>query len=380
MRNAWLTTFATLFCLAGFTATIAVADPATMAMNAKKSAQQDSTKSIWPWSKKAAPAPPAMQPVVGVDRPTAHISATKNPFKYFAAAVSELPIGKGKRNSAPRTTMPPAEERPDVLSLDDKPTGPPSPEFFVYAAQACERQNDIPQARVNLQRALSIWPGHVEVLRAAARMKDRQGNLPLAENLYKQAVTANPQNAGALNDLGLCLARQGKLDASAQVLEQAVQLQPAKPLYRNNAATVLVEMRQDQRALGHLAAVHGAAEANYNLGQLLVERNRGPEAAPYFQAALQQNPAMQPAQDALAKLQGTQPTRVAVTAPAVTPPVTPQADAPAGQLWTPQPSWAIPPQDGYPATAEGPSLGAQGSARPRYLPPVATRPGAAARR
>ena len=60
----------------------------------------------------------------------------------------------------------------------------------------CEQQNDVPQARKNFQKALTMWPGQVEVLRAAARMEDRQGNLPLAENLYQQAVTANPQHAG----------------------------------------------------------------------------------------------------------------------------------------------------------------------------------------
>src|SRR6478609_10342395 len=136
--------------------------------------------------------------------------------------------------------------------------------------------------------------------------------MPLAESLYQQAVTANPQNAAALNDLGLCLAREGKLEPSLQVLEQAIHLQPDKSLFRNNAATVLVEMRQDQRALAHLSAVHNSAEANYNLGQLLIERGRATDAGPYFQAALQQNPGMQQAQEALAKLQGNP---VAVAAP-----------------------------------------------------------------
>src|SRR6185295_3022232 len=106
--------------------------------------------------------------------------------------------------------------------------------------------------------------------RACAQLEDRQGNLPVAEGLYQQAVAANPQNAAALNDLGLCLAREGKLEASLQQIEQAIQLQPDKTLFRNNAATVLVEMRQDQRALAHLAVVHNQADANYNLGQLLV--------------------------------------------------------------------------------------------------------------
>ncbi len=244
MRKAWLTAFTAAFCAAGFVATLAPANPASMAMSKRRPATPESKSSIWPWSKTAAPAP-APPPVVG--RPTEPISATRHPIQYLKATAARMPIGsKGKSASAPRVAMQPAPTKPDAISLST-PTGPPSPEFFIFAAQVCERQGDVPQARSNLQRALTMWPGHVEVLRAAARMEDRQGNLPLAENLYGQAVAANPQHAGALNDLGLCLARQGKLEPSLQTLEQAVQLQPAKALYRNNAATVLVELHQDQR-------------------------------------------------------------------------------------------------------------------------------------
>ena len=213
-------------------------------------------------------------------------------------------------------------------------------------------------------------------------MEDRQANLPLAENLYQQAVTANPGHAGALNDLGLCLARQGKLEPSRQVLEQAVQLQPTKALYRNNAATVLVEMHQDQRALGHLAAVHGAADANYNLGQLLVQRGRAADAGPYFQAALQQNPNLQAAQVALDRLHGKQ-VNVATLPPAAQPsqstqPVVSQLPVQPGPMVAPQQGWQTPPQanNSYPVTARVPGTDASGFSSPRYLPPVATRPNA----
>ncbi len=376
MRNAWLRTFAALFCAAGLAVSSAVADPAMMAMQGRQTAKQDSNWTIWPWSKKASTPAPAPQAAFAPARPTDEISATHHPIKYLKAAVSEMPIGKkGKGASASRMAQSSAPQKPDSISLST-PTGPPSPEFFIYAAQVCEHQGDIPQARINFQRALTMWPGQVEVLRAAARMEDRQGNLPLAENLYQQAVTSNPQHAGALNDLGLCLARQGKLESSVQVLEQAVQLQPSKALYRNNAATVLVEMRQDQRALAHLAAVHGSADANYNIGQLLVQRNRSADAAPYFQAALQQNPNMQPAQEALAKLQGN---KVVVSMPpaAAQPgtPIAPQT-TPVGQPVAPQQAWTTGPQYSYPATAQAPTNGATSSTQPRYLPPVAARPGA----
>jgi tetratricopeptide (TPR) repeat protein len=323
MRKAWTKTFAVALCAANFSASFAVADPASWAMKRQTAAEQ-SNSSIWPWSKSTSSTSP--QPAV-VGRVQEPVSPVRHPIQYLKNATSS----KGKVASSQHPTMPPAEAKADPLSLST-PTGPPTPEFFIFAAQMCERQGDIQQARGNFQRALSMWPGHVEVLRAAARMEDRLGNMPLAENLYAQAANSNPQHAGALNDLGLCLARQGKLQPSVQVLEQAIQLQPTKALYRNNAATVLVEMHQDQRALAHLAAVHAPAEANYNLGQLLVERGRPTDAVPYFQAALQQNPGMQPAQDALAKLQGNRmaaakPRPQAINVPVSAAPTAPPATA-----------------------------------------------------
>jgi tetratricopeptide (TPR) repeat protein len=377
MHKAWLITITAAVCILGLAATAAIADPASMAMTGAAPAPSGTSTSFWPWSRSAAapaapPAAPAAQPVS--PWPSAQVSPWLHPIKYFETSIAEMPIGwKSKGATTTHPVMPPAQAKTDSISLS-VPTGPPSPEFFIFAAQMCERQNDLPQARQNLQRALAMWPGNADVLRAAARMEDRQGNMPLAESLYQRAVASNPQNAAALNDLGLCLAREGKLEPSLQVIEQAVQLQPDKALYRNNAATVLVEMRQDQRALAHLAAVHNLADANYNLGQLLVERGRAADAAPYFQTALQQSPGMHQAQDALAKLQGNQVAGAAPVAPVM---ITPQQVAPVGPNFAPQQqTWPTGPQFGYPATARTPAAGASSYVPPQYFPPVASLPGA----
>jgi tetratricopeptide (TPR) repeat protein len=342
MRNNWLTKMAAAFAAIGTIGSSLQASPAGMAASAPRT----------------APAPvgnadSASTAYADGLRPSARISPTKNPFKYFVAAMSEFPIG-GKTGVSANPLMQPTQSHNDAIALD-KPVGPPTPELFISMAQLAERQGNVQQARGHFGQALSMWPGHVEVLRAAARMEDRLGQLAMAETLYGQAVAANPQHAGALNDLGLCLARQGKLEQSVQVLEQAINLQPDKPLYRNNAATVLIELRQDQRALGHLVAVHGAAEANYNFGQLLVQRGRAAEATPYFQAAVDQNPQLQSAHVALAKLRGT---------------AEPQATTPAAARQT-QPAG---PQFYYPATARSPEPGASTYVPPTYYAPTGTAP------
>lgn len=303
-------------------------------------------------------------------RPSAAISPWRNPVKYLSASVSELPIGWGKNKSA-NPVMAPAKYD-DSIALD-KPVGPPTPQLLISTAQLSESRGDVVQARAAYQQALNMWPGNVEVLRAAARMEDRLGQMSVAESLYNQAVAANPGHAGALNDLGLCLARQGKLEASVQAIEQAVQLQPEKPLYRNNAATVLVEMREDHRALAHLAAVHSSADANYNFGQLLVQRGRASDAGPYFQAAIDQNPQMQHAHVALAKVRGEQTPVAAYDGPMTTT----QPQAPVAQPGAPSYVPQNGPQFTYPTTATAPGFNTSTNNMPtRFLPPVATRPGA----
>jgi tetratricopeptide (TPR) repeat protein len=380
-----LVSSAVWFLAVGVTAGGVNASPVSMSNGSFSQPAASSTNSTswWEfWKTSPAPAPTAWP-----NSPTATTNTPPSPLWHpidYASAKWH-----GNAPAKPVAHVTPTFH--DSIALNNA-AGPPTPELFIAMAQLAERQGNVPEARHQLQHALSMWPNDVELLRAAARMEDRAGNLPIAETLYQRAVTANPQNAGALNDFGLCLAREGKLEQSAQTLEQAVYIQPDKALYRNNAATVLVEMRQDQRALAHLSAAHAPAEANYDLGQLLVQRNRPQDAAKYFQAALNIDPAMQPAQAALAQLNapapGQQPAAVAQNTGSprpgeITPigsPLNPQQ--PASQPSFPETartplvgqSTALPPAASFGSPAVDPSNMAlqtiRTAAAPHYLPPT----------
>jgi tetratricopeptide (TPR) repeat protein len=309
----------------------------------------------WWWNRSETPTVTATAPsITQATRPNDDVSPMRHPIQYMASAVSGMPSPSSIWKKDATTAK--AKPQRDSISLDT-PTGPPTPQLLVSMGQLAERKGDVAQARKHYQQALKQWPGQVDVLRAAARMEDRLGGLQLAENLYQQAVAANPEHAGALNDLGLCLARQGKLEPSIQVIEKAVTLQPEKALYRNNAATVLIEMRQDQKALAHLAAVHGTARANYNMGQLLVQRGRTVEAAAYFVAALEMDPTMQAAQVALANLQGPMTSEApSVASGAVAPGFTPAVGQQPSQPVAPQQAPAGP-EFSFPSTASNPAWG-----------------------
>ncbi len=368
MRRVWRKTVAVALCAVATTNEPAEAGPSGMAYDVRPIATSSDegswTEKLKFWQKDQ----PATASVVRAEpvKPSDGISPWRNPIQYFSAAMSETPVAESLKNE--RAT-PKVKERPDSIALDT-PTAPATPSYYIALAQLAEHQGNVVQARFQLQQGLAKWPTDVEILRAAGRMEDRQGQLPLAEKLYQRAVTANPQHAGALNDLGLCLARQGKFAQSVQSIEQAINLQPDKPLYRNNAATVYVEMRQDHRALAHLSAVHEPAVANYNLGQLLVGRGRQHEAIAYFLSAIEIDPTMEPAHAAIAQLQGRP---ASVSSPVVAertlpqPVVTPSF----GPQLVPQQPVAEPT---FPATARGPAPGTSSYVPPAGYYPAATPP------
>ena len=210
--------------------------------------------------------------------------------------------------------------------------------------------------------------GDVKKLRELGHENDRAGELAAAEQLYRQAIGVDPTSAAAVNDLALCLARQGKLDTSVATLEQAIRMRPDKPLYRNNIATVLVELNRTEEALAHLKAAYGEAAAHHNLGQLFARRGKTGLAIQHLQTAVQLEPSLGPAHQALARLAPTAPvvdtplsapTSVAAS-PAVAPRVAAYAPAPAAQS---PPTVAVPATPQAPVEAGVPSF-------PRLLPPV----------
>ena len=105
--------------------------------------------------------------------------------------------------------------------------------------------------------------------------------------------------------------------------------------------------QHDLSAQTRLIAVHPGAVANYNMGQLLVQRGRAADAAPYFVTALELDPTMQPAQATLASLN----VQLAGGAPtAASEPVAPMGSPMTGQQQAPS---TVPHQ----AAPQGPQLG-----------------------
>jgi Flp pilus assembly protein TadD len=236
--------------------------------------------------------------------------ASTGPMSRISTAIS----GSASSVKAMFVSSPPPTKVPTLPSVADNPNPPKAtPDFHVAMAKQMESAGDLAGAEEQYHKALAIDDENLIALINLAHLCDRQKRMAEAEALYVKATKLHPGEATAFNDLGLCYARQHKLVQSQTALAEAVKLDGNRKLYRNNLATVLVELNRPQQAIEHLQAVHEPSVAHYNLGYLLANKGEDQLAEHYFRQALQIDPTMTAAQTWLDSLSG-QPTMLSARA------------------------------------------------------------------
>jgi tetratricopeptide (TPR) repeat protein len=172
----------------------------------------------------------------------------------------------------------------DPTSLASK-TPKPGADLYVATARLYEKNGDLNAAELQYQKALSADAGNLPALLAYAHLEDNRRQFSDADRLYKEAIKQHPKEASVFNDRGLSYQSRGKFDDAAKMFAKAIELQPEKPLYRNNMATVLVEMHRPEEAFSQLSAVHSPAVAHYNLATLLHRKGNDQDAQFHFALA-----------------------------------------------------------------------------------------------
>jgi len=223
-----------------------------------------------------------VSPAIGLE------DKSQSSMTKLAAALSPSAVGKKvsaafKRDEAPtdgsaKSTGEPGKQR--------KAT----PELYVSVARLAERGGNSKGAIEQYEKALQVDPNHLDALLGYGRLLDRQGHMKQATQYYVRATKAHPKDAAPFNDLGLCYARQSLFSDAAAALSEAVELQPDRELYRNNIATVLVELGRTEEAISQLSAVHGEPIAHYNVGVLLNNHGDTRGATEQFAMAVQKKP------------------------------------------------------------------------------------------
>lgn len=250
-------------------------------------------------------------------------STTKTKF-------STLPSAWPKKDETAAATS-------DPVSLAS-PTPKVTAQTHISAARLMDSSGQTAKAEEHYRQALAIEPTNIEALLGHAHLLDKQDDLDRAVVLYQVAVKHHPNDARATNDLGLCLARQSRLAESIKALNRAVQLQPQRKLYRNNLATVLTEMKRNDEAFAHLAAVHGVPVAHYNMGFLLNKKGEKQRAAYHFAEAARADPNFVSAQRWADHLMAARPAPAASRYPTTNTAYPGTAATPASAVNAPQPN------------------------------------------
>lgn len=151
-----------------------------------------------------------------------------------------------------------------------------------------------------------VAPAHADLGALLARVPGREGD---AEAHLRKAVRLQPDLVGAHNNLAMLLAgRPGQEEEVARLYQQALRLQPGQAEVHNNLGNLLARLPGRQaEGLDHLRTAARLLPSHpqvwLNLGWHLERTgDRGPETRAAYARALELNPAMTAAQDALRRL------------------------------------------------------------------------------
>lgn len=120
--------------------------------------------------------------------------------------------------------------------------------------------------------------------------------------LLEQANLLDPENPDILNDLGYAYIMQGELDQGEALLQEAYALDSGKERTINNLALAagLAGRFDESRALYEQVVTKAQAQAN--LGYICTQRGEGQQALAYYSRALDLDPELKPAAEALMQL------------------------------------------------------------------------------
>ncbi len=171
-----------------------------------------------------------------------------------------------------------------------------------------ERQGELEQAIGEYQKALELSPGRgVAAKRALAHRRlggalDRLGRFDQAEGHYADARKLAPRDPKVWNDQGYSYYLQGRWEEAERALTEAARLAPDDPLIRNNLGLAQAGAGKLDPARKSLAKTGGEAVAHANLAYVLAATGRRDEARAEYQRAIDIQPRLASAREALTRL------------------------------------------------------------------------------
>ena len=162
------------------------------------------------------------------------------------------------------------------------------------------QDNSVQRAKSEYQKALKIFPRHVDALYNLAIACEKLGQNDEAVEHYRHYLEIRPNDADVWTQLGVRYDEAGKTADARAAYEKALVLDPKFGRAHNNLGVLLKEQGDLDGAQKHFetfvrleedAGRHNG-DAYYSLGTLYLARGNGKEAKRLFQQALDVDPSV----------------------------------------------------------------------------------------
>jgi len=171
---------------------------------------------------------------------------------------------------------------------------------FVARGNQFAQDNSLPRAKTEYQKALKIFPRHVDALYNLAVACEKLGQNAEAVEHYRHYLEIRPNDADVWTQLGVQYDEGGQLPEAQAAYEKALAIDPKFGLAHHNLGIFLKERGDLDAAQKHLEifvkleeeAGRRNGDAYYSLGALQLARGRVKEAKQLLQQALDVDPSV----------------------------------------------------------------------------------------
>lgn len=178
--------------------------------------------------------------------------------------------------------------------------------FHLEMGRIYSRIGDFDRARSSLKKAAVMGARRDILYQALADMASLLSDSRKALDLYRRVLRYNPRFGLAYNGMATILHMDGQYEAAAQLYKKALEILPNNPTILNNAGAVYIELNKPNEAYKYvsraLAIYPMLAEGYYNLGRIFEMAGARPEAISNYRKALDVNPKVLGAREALEAL------------------------------------------------------------------------------
>ena len=136
-----------------------------------------------------------------------------------------------------------------------------------------EKLGNLVEARESYELALGDNPKSADAILGLARLDQLNNRNFEAEQRFLKALKLKPNDPSVLDAVGQYYATQERWDRSIELLTQAVQVSPQDTTHRFNLAVALARAGRINEAMPHFSQTVGDAEAHYNVGYILYQKN-----------------------------------------------------------------------------------------------------------